>query len=861
MGICFSTTSDHCLNRVFQWLEEKGGYNHDLQKNLDSLEETMIDLMAKQASLSRRLKREEDEGLQKLPELQVWLDRVEAIEKKVNALIRDRDVELQKLYVCGFCYGYGETVFLTLKDVEKLKDEVLEVIAEPAQTSEAQERPLPRIIVGQETMLDKAWKHLMEDKVGTLGMYGMGGVGKTNLLKQTNNKFCKDRCEFDFVIWIAVSKELQLEKIVDEIAQQVHLREDGSPKADHLYNFLLKKRFMLFLDDIWEKVDLAEIGVPFPTTQNKCKVAFTTRSQAVCTSMGAKPILEVQCLAENEAFDLFQKKVGKATLESEPGISDLARIVAKKCSGLPLALNVIGETMSSKRTIQEWMHAIDVLNSYAVKFSGMKDKILPILKYSYEDLKGEDTKLCLLYCALFPEDAKIDKETLIGYWMCEGIIDESEGIEKAENEGYGIIGSLVSQSLLMEEVNNYGKGVVSMHDVVREMALWIASDLGIQKEAFIVRVGLRKIPKVKNWKVVRRMSLMHNRIGHLAGSPECLELTTLLLQEFGNLSKISSEFFKSMPKLAVLDLSGNHNLSELLEGISNLVSLQYLNLSDTDIQDLSKGLRELKKLIHLDLEDTSQLKSIAGISSLHSLKVLKLLDSALPWDLNTVKEVEALEHLEILTIKFDRSTNLESFLNSQRLMSPTRYLKIWSSNLKSSGISFPETMDKLRGLHIFNCNISEIKMGMICSFSSLVKVRIAACSCLREVTFLMFAPNLRILELSSVYNLEDIINKEKACEVENSGSLPFPNLRNLRLLYLRKLKNINWSPLPFPYLETIRIRDCPNLKKLPLHSKSGKHGENGLIIKYEEKEWIEGVEWEDEATKTRFLSSCQLVKV
>ncbi|KAL1214776.1 putative disease resistance protein [Cardamine amara subsp. amara] len=891
MGIPFSIPCDPCVNKISQCLDEKVGYTHNLEKNLETLEKTMEDLMAKQEDLSRWLKREEDRGIQRLSEFNLWLTRVESKKKKVNDLLSDRDGELQKLCLCGFCsknlissYHYGKKVSLMIREVdelnirdfdkiadqtyeaqerphlqpikrvENLKSEVYEVIDEQAQSSEVEERQLQPIIVGQEIMLEKAWKHLMKDEVGIMGMYGMGGVGKTTLLTQINNKFCIDICGFDFVIWVVVSNELHVERIQDKIAQKVGLfdkewnKKDKNEKGLHLFNFLRKKRFVLLLDDIWKKVDLAEIGVPFPTTQNKCKVAFTTRSQVVCTSMKAKPI-EVQCLAENEAFDLFQKKVGEVTLESEPEIPDLARIVAKKCCGLPLALNVIGETMSSKRTIQEWKHAIDVLNSYTAQYPGMEDEILPLLKYSYDDLKGEHIKSCLLYCALFPEDAKIYKETLIDYWMCEGIIDESEGIEKAEREGYDIIGRLVCQSLLMEEVDQNEKCVVSMHDVVREMALWIASD-------FIVRagVGLSEIPKVKNWKVVRRMSLMNNQIDHLAGSPKCPVLTTLLLQE-ASFSKISSEFFKSMPKLAVLDLSGNEFLFQLPNEISNLISLQYLNLSRTAICCMPKNLQKLKKLIHLDLENTSQLKSIAGISNLHNLKVLKLSDSGFRWELHTVDELEALENLEILTTTIHHYSC--QFLNSHRLMSCTQSLEI--KNLESSGISLPATMDKLRYFRIDRCSIYAIKMGRICSFLSLSEVSIRDCKGLRELTFLMFAPNLRILDVVMTGELEDIINKEKACQVENSGILPFPKLSELRLVYLSKLKNIYWTPLPFPCLASISIRGCPNLKKLPLDSKSGKQSEKGLIIIYTQKKWLEGVEWEDQATKTRFLASCQQV--
>ncbi|KAL1211020.1 putative disease resistance protein [Cardamine amara subsp. amara] len=254
-----------------------------------ALETTMRD------DLSRRLKREEDRGLQRVAKIQVWLNRVETIENRVNDLLNARNVELQRLCLCGFCsksvlssYRYGKSVFLTLRKVEKLKSEDFDVAADQALTHEVEERQLQPIIVGQETMLDKAWKHLMEDGVGILGMYGMGGVEETTLLSQINNKFRKDKCGFDFVIWVVVFKELQLEKIQDEIAQKIGLAGGELNQKFRLYNFLRKNKFVLFLDDIWEKVDLAEIGVPDPRTQKGSKVAFTTRSQDVCSRMGLK---------------------------------------------------------------------------------------------------------------------------------------------------------------------------------------------------------------------------------------------------------------------------------------------------------------------------------------------------------------------------------------------------------------------------------------------------------------------------------------------------------------------------------------------------------------------------------------------
>ncbi|XP_010418251.1 PREDICTED: probable disease resistance protein At1g63360 [Camelina sativa] len=885
MGLPFSIPSfDPCVNEVSEWLETSVRYILNLEKNLVDLERTMEELKAKRDDLSRRLTIEEGRGLQRLAEFEVWLNRVVIVEKEVSDILYDRDVQLQRMCLFGFCsmsllssHRYGKSVFLTLGKVEELKNKEFNVIAAQAQTPGVEEQPLEPIIVGQETMLEKAWKHLMEDGVGIMGIYGMGGVGKTTLLTQINNKFSNDRRGFDYVIWVVVSKDSQMEEIQEEIAEKVGRngeewkQMDRRQKTSCLFKFLKEKSFVLFLDDIWEKVDLAEIGVPDPRKQKGCKLAFTTRSVDVCARMGVERPMEVQCLADNDAFDFFQTKVGETTLGSDPGIPELAREVAKKCCGLPLALKIIGETMSSKTKVQEWRHAIHVLNSYAAEFFGMDDKILPLLKYSYDSLKEEDVKSCLLYCALYPEDAEIVKDDLIEQLICENIIDGSEGIEKAEDKGYDIIGSLARASLLMEGEDDFGRGVVRMHDVVREMALWIASELGTQKEAFIVRagVGLREIPKVKNWNIVRRMSLMDNRIVHLVGSPECMELTTFLMGLGGygsfwnQLEDISSEFFNYMPKLVVLDLSRNRSLSELPEGISNLVSLRYLNLSATSIRCLPKKvLQELKKLIHLDLENTSKLESIAGISSLYNLKVLKLRGSDFPWDLDTVKELETLEHLEILTTSFNVSPTLEQFLSSLRLMSRTRFLRICDNfetspnrHLESTGISLLGSMDRLREFRIMRCRIPEIKIGRICSFLSLVTVSIIGCESLRELTFLMFAPNLRTLRIAGIKDIEDIINKEKACEVEESGNVPFQKLNDLSLEYLPKLKNIYWSPVPFPCLEEIYVWGCPNLKKLPLHSKSGKQGVNGCIIRYKSPGWIKDVEWEDQATKLRFLSS------
>ncbi|CAN7040628.1 unnamed protein product [Brassica oleracea var. botrytis] len=420
-------------------------------------------------------------------------------------------------------------------------------------------------------------------------------------------------------------------------------------RALDIHNVLRRKKFVLLLDDIWEKVNLSAVGVPYPSTENGCKVVFTTRSRDVCGRMGVYDPIEVTCLEPDKAWDLFKKKVGENTLESHSDIPKLARQVAEKCRGLPLALNVIGETMACKRTVQEWHLALDVLTSSAQEFLGMEDEILTILKYSYDNLKGEQAKSCFLYCSLLYHS--FEKERLIEYWICEGFIDEKEGRERAFNVGNEILWTLVRASLLEEdEYTSYLK----IHDVVRDMGLWIASDLGKHKERCIAQtdIGLREVPKVKNWKDVRALSLMGTSIEKISESPEQQSL----------------------------------------------------------IDRLPVGLQELKMLIHLNLELT-KVVSCDGISNLSRLRTLKLARSQVWLDMSLMKELQLLEHLEFVSV------NIFSSLVGKLLLYDPRVgrciQQIYTEDRpeeESVQVFVLPAMDALRRISMWNCGMREIEV-------------------------------------------------------------------------------------------------------------------------------------------------------
>lgn len=79
----------------------------------------------------------------------------------------------------------------------------------------------------------------------------------------------------------------------------------------------------------------------------------------------------LECLKDEEASELFCKKVGEGTLSGHPDIPKLAKTVAKECGGLPLALKTVGRAMACRKTSEEWSYAVQVLRRSGSEFLGI----------------------------------------------------------------------------------------------------------------------------------------------------------------------------------------------------------------------------------------------------------------------------------------------------------------------------------------------------------------------------------------------------------------------------------------------------------------------------------------------------------
>ncbi|KAH9715124.1 Disease resistance protein SUMM2 [Citrus sinensis] len=689
-----------------------------------------------------RVANAEQQQMRRLNTVQGWLSRVEAMETEVGELMKDGSQEVDKLCPGGCCskncrssFEFGKRVAKTLQLVNNLMGEgAFDAVAEKVPRPAVDQRPCEPT-VGLESTFDKVWRCLGEEQVGIIGLYGMGGVGKTTLLTKINNKLLGAPNVFDVVIWVVVSKDLQLEKIQEKIGRRIGFFDESwkngslEDKTSDILRILGKKKFLLLLDDIWERVDLTKVGIPFPDPENKSKIVFTTHFLEICGALKAHEFLKVECLGPEDAWRLFRENLRRDVLDNHPDIPELARSVAQECAGLPLALITIGRAMACKKTPQEWHYAIQVLRRSASEFP----------------------------------DYRIRKSELIDCWIGEGFLDQYDR-SGAYNEGYYIIGILLHACLLEEEGGDIGEEesgehVVKMHDVIRDMVLWIACKIEKEKENFLVHagLGLTEAPEIQNWRNVRRMSLMKNKIENLSETPTCPHLLSLFLSD-NSLKMSTDDFFQSMPSLRVFNMSNNHLLWKLPSGISTLVSLEHLDLSSTAITHLPIELQKLVNLKCLNLEYMNNLNQFPRlvISAFSKLQVLRMFDCGGSkierLKINVlfgghqflVEELMGMKHLMVLTITLKSWQALKELLISQELQRSTQSLFLRCFNdSKSLDIFCLAGLRNLNKLYVAGCKhledsqmtVQRSSMNQLAhGFHNLHTVNVGFCFKLKDLT-------------------------------------------------------------------------------------------------------------------------------
>ncbi|GLU15402.1 hypothetical protein SLE2022_318970 [Rubroshorea leprosula] len=816
-------------------------HHRKLEEDLNELKSECQVLKRRKIDVNSRIHAEVHSGQVVKEEVRGWLEDVQKIEEDIQ------DVEERAARISYFQRA-------NLDKLVREKIEVVKRIQERGIFSEGlviERAPAPGIIIPTENLegvistKDKILGYLMGDEVGMIGVCGIGGVGKTTIMKHVNNDLLTSSI-FQKVIWVTVSYPLNVfdlqKKIALALGKTLREHEEEMKRAAALMDIMRRVRFVLILDDVWENFSFSDVGIPEPTLRNGCKVVITSRSADVCNYLGCK-IVKVQPLSPKESLNLFLDKVGRDVLQV-PKLEEILNSIVEECEGLPLAIVVISGSMRGEYDIIEWRNALNELQRCVKSVKVMEDEIFKPLRISYDRLGSLEIQKCFLYCSLFREDYEFSRKELIEGWIDEGLIDGLGRRQEAYDKGHAFLNRLERNYLLDKIVDLDGNDAFRMHDVVRDMTIK-SIDPGV---GYMVKAGMKltKVPDEYRWMGdFSKVSLMANNISEIPVglSPKCPTLSTLILSYNHNLSEIPESFLEDLSGLKVLDLSATginalpdsicnlENLSALrlrwcrrlgrLPSLAKLRALKKLDLHGAGIWVVPQGMEMLVSLEYLDLHCKNMKEIPRGIlSKLSSLQYLVVFSDLTSMKIN-VEEVAGLNKLETLECEFSDIHGFNHFVNkSKEFRSLTAYELLVRTVRKLPLFAISNKYQcKLR---IHGCEIGEECMVLLPD--DLEVLWIVDCKIIRS------SLNKTVLSLEKATELREcnIFNCEGGieCLVEldsSSSSLGCPLLDKLELLSLWylptlhelvKLEGIATPPHLFSNLKDLTICYCSEMRKL-----------------------------------------------
>lgn len=294
------------------------------------------------------------------------------------------------------------------------------------------------------------WLQQKSTNVELLVLCGMGGIGKTTIAKFVYNlNFRRFECSSFLANVRETCKQphglvhLQnqlLSNVLKGERQKIWNVDEGIIK---IKESLCHKTSLLVLDDVDETYQLdALIGKRefYPGS----KIILTTRNKWFLRAHDVHRVHTVEKLDHNESLELFSRHAfGKK--HPVEGYMDLSERVARRCLGIPLALLVLGSSLSGRST--------DVWTSALEKLEAIPDaQIIQKLKVSYDCLQDDHDRNLFLHIACFFIGE--DKD-------CVGKI-----LDKCDFFSIVGIQNLIDRCLLNHDLFNK----LTMHHSIQEMA-------------------------------------------------------------------------------------------------------------------------------------------------------------------------------------------------------------------------------------------------------------------------------------------------------------------------------------------------------------------------------------------------------
>nr|AEE43932.1 TIR-NBS-LRR resistance protein muRdr1H [Rosa multiflora] len=646
------------------------------------------------------------------------------------------------------------------------------------------------------------------NEVRFIGIWGMGGIGKTTLARLVYQKISH---QFEVCIFLdnvrEVSKtthglvDLQ-KKILSQIFKEENVQVlDVYSGMTMIKRCVCNKAVLLVLDDMDQSEQLENLVGEKDCFGLRSRIIITTRDRHVLVTHGVEKPYELNGLNKNEALQLFSWKAFRKC-EPEEDFAELCKSFVTYAGGLPLALKILGSFLKG-RTPDEW-------NSALAKLQQTPDiTVFKILKMSFDGLDEMEKKIFL--------DIACFRWLYRKEFMIE-LVDSSDPCNRITRS------VLAEKSLLTISSDNQ----VHVHDLIHEMGCEIVrqenkepggrSRLCLRDDIFHVftkNTGTEAIEGIlldlaeleeADWNLeafskMCKLKLLYIHNLRLSVGPRLLPNSLRFLSWSWYPSKSLPPCFQP-DELAEISLV-HSNIDHLWNGIKYLVNLKSIDLSYsinlTRTPDFT-GIPNLEKLV---LEGCTNLVKIHP--SIALLKRLRI------WNLRNCKSIRSLPsevNMEFLET-FDVSGCSKLKMISEFVMQMKRLSKLYlgGTAVEKLPSSIEHLSESLVVLDLSGIVIREQP------YSRLLKQNLIASS------FGLFprkSPHPLIPLLASLKHFSCLrtlkLNDCNLCE----GEIP-NDIGSLSSLQRLELRGNNFVSLPasIHLLEDVDVENCKRLQQLP----------------------------------------------
>ncbi|XP_023742243.1 disease resistance protein At4g27190 isoform X2 [Lactuca sativa] len=725
-------------------------------------------------------------------------------------------------------YREGRKAFKTMEEMGSLIEENSKIVWTNAQ------KPLGKVnsqnastcalsdnhFKSREKSFKDAVEFLQQDDTSqVIALCGMGGVGKTTMMEQLK-KTAEDKKMFDWIVKVVIGQKINMYSVQQTIAEYMgsSLTETSvEARADRLRirfgkMFEGRKKVLVILDDLWEMIELKDIGLsPLP---QGFKLLLTSRYQNICTQMAVEAksafrVVRVDVMEEDEARDFFWQNTG-VSKQYDQELNQIGSNIVKRCGFLPLAIKLIASTLQFQEVFV-WRNTL-----HRLKKNNLDKNVQEIVEISYTYLKEEEEKRIFLLCGLFPDDFDIPVEELTRYAWGLQLLDDVCTVGDARDRTKTCVQNLRNANLLMD--SDY-IGCVKMHDLVL---------------AFV----LGKVSKGDNPWVINHGDISKWSRAEVRESCKRISITCTGMHEFPNDSKY--------PNLSLLRLMDGDKSLKFPQGFyQRMENLEVVAYEKMQYPLLPRPLHCSIKLRTLILHQCLLMFDCSVIGELLNLEVLSFAHCGirkLPPTIGNLKKLKLLDLTGCVNLRIDDGV-LKNLVELEEL-----YMRVVDKKAirfsNSNRAELAELSRQLSALEVEFFDDNGIPENMM--FKKLERFRISVRCSLQgntgknthsfENTLLLVTNKDELLES----RMNELFEKTEVLYLEVDGMndieqvlvesvhLPrhaFNNLRDLNVFKCENLRYLFTVPIAsgLMKLECLRVSQCPVLELLA-HSESGGAG-------------------------------------